>query len=365
VERHLAASAADFDALLGRLDQAGRAQPWMVQAMVELTYGCNLKCVHCYNPTHEAKNELSTEQIYRILDGLAAQGCLWIGFTGGELFTRRDVFEIFRYAKSLGFVISILTNATLITPERADQIRALNPYWVDVSIYGATAETYEQVTQVPGSFAKFVKGVDLLQNRGIPMFLKLVLMTLNAHEFEAMREFAVSRRLRYQVGAEIHPKVDGSKEPLAYRLSPEQQFEIWRKISGEQILENRRPSPEDALSQEEDRCGSAGQLFDCACGKSSAAITPHGKMNLCLSTYTPQYDLTTGTVAEGWERLVSLVASLKPGQDYKCSGCELARHCTRGTGHGWMEQERFNGPCIPHFRETAQRKAAFLKADRR
>ena len=76
----------DFEALMDRLGTKARSKPQMVRAMVELTYGCNLRCVHCYNPTHQAKNELSTEQVFRILNELAAQGCLWIGFTGGELF---------------------------------------------------------------------------------------------------------------------------------------------------------------------------------------------------------------------------------------------------------------------------------------
>ena len=340
-----------FESLTTRLEREARVRPQMVHAMVELTYGCNLRCVHCYNPTHEAKNELSTGQIRRILDGLAAQGCLWVGFTGGELLTRRDVFEIFRYAKSLGFVVSIFTNATLITPGRADQIKLLDPYLMSISVYGATAETYERVTQVPGSFQKFVAGVDLLLERNIRMVLKLVLMTLNAHEFDAMREFAVSRGVQYKVETEIHPKVDGSQEPLAYRLGPDQQFEVWRKVS----------FPEMDLSTEEDRCSSAGRLFDCGCGKSRAAVTPHGKMNLCISTYTPQFDLIRGTVAEGWERMVSLVASTKPGPDYECGGCGLAKLCTRGAQDGWMEQGRFDGPCLPHFREDAQRKADFLE----
>ncbi len=327
----------------------------MVSSMVELTYGCNLRCVHCHNPTHEAKNELSTDQVFRILDGLAAQGCLWVGFTGGEIFTRRDAFEIFRHAKSLGFVISLLTNATLITPDRADQIKALNPFLVDISMYGATAETYEQVTGVPGSFAKFVQGVDLLLDRKIAVLLKLVLMTINVHELELMKQFAVSRGVRHKMFTEIHPRVDGAQEPLAYQLSVDQQFEIWKQISGEKFLQVPRQE------QEEERCGFAGQLFDCSCGKSNAAVTPYGKMNLCISTHTPQFDLTTGTVSEGWKKLVDLVASAKPGPEYECGECGIAKYCTRGTMDGWMEQGKFDGPCLPHFREMAQRKADFLE----
>ncbi len=54
------------------------------KATMELTYGCNLRCVHCYNPTHKAKGELSTQEFYRIIDQLAQEGCFLITFTGGR-----------------------------------------------------------------------------------------------------------------------------------------------------------------------------------------------------------------------------------------------------------------------------------------
>ena len=201
-------STPDFDSLIKRLTEETKTSPRMVKSMVELTYGCNLRCVHCYNPTHEAKNELPTEKVFQILDQLAAQGVLWVGFTGGELFTRRDVMEIFQYAKQKGFVISILTNATLITPERADNIKALEPYLVDVSIYGATAETYERVTRVPGSFKKFVTGIDLLLERKAPILLKIILMSLNVHEFEEMNP--IVDWLKHNLAADDAALIKGS-----------------------------------------------------------------------------------------------------------------------------------------------------------
>ena len=345
----------DFAQWLDRFVPHKGQAPTLIRTMVELTYGCNLRCVHCYNPTHEAKGELSTGQVFRILDQLAQQGVMWIGLTGGELLTRRDAFEIFRYAKPKGFLISLLTNATMVTSEVADRLQEIAPYQIDVSIYGGTAATYEKVTRVPGSFSKFVGGVNLLMERGLSILLKIVLMTLNVHELDQMREFARSRKLPYRVSTEITPKVDGSEEPLAYRLPPEQAFEVWRQISGDKIKQNLHPD-----LQEEDRCGSAGKLFDCRCGKSGAAITPYGRMNLCVSTQYPQYDLTQGTVAEGWETLVKIVSDAKPSPEYECQECGLARHCTRGTMDGWLEQGTFDGPCIPHFREIAQKKSTFL-----
>ncbi len=360
----------DFDELMMRFSREARSAPKLVQAMVELTYGCNLRCVHCYNPTHKAKNERTTEEFCRILDQLAAQGCLWIGFTGGELFTRPDAFEIMRYAKQLGMFLNILTNATLVTPDLADQIKLLEPYVFQVSVYGATAETYERVTRVPGSFSKFVQGVDLLVEHEVPLVLNLILMSLNIHEYEAMREFVATRNLRYQVNTDIHPRVDGSLEPLAYRLSPQQAFEIWRQESGEKI--RRKDGEESAWSDSEretdygqEGCGKAGRVFQCPCGKTHAAITPYGKLNLCLSIHHPQYDLMEGSVAEGWQELVKLVARAEPESSYECHQCPLARDqvCTRGTGDSWLEQGVFDAACIPYYKKVAQRKAKFLGMD--
>src|SRR2546425_9713977 len=150
--------------------------------MIELTYGCNLRCVHCYNPTHQAKDELGTAQIKALIDQLIEAGGLDLAFTGGEIFTRRDLFEILAYAAAKGCLITLLTTATLITPRRADRIQALHPHCVEISIYGVTQATYERVTRIPGSFTRFMTGVRLLRERAVPLLIKMPVMTLNRSE---------------------------------------------------------------------------------------------------------------------------------------------------------------------------------------
>lgn len=355
----------EFDELMDRVAQHARATPQLVRAMVELTYGCNLRCLHCYNPTHEARDELSTDQIRRLLDDLAAQGCLWVGLTGGELFTRRDALDIIRHAKSLGMVVNLLTNGTMISPAIADQLVLIDPYLVEVSVYGATARTYEQVTGVPGSFTRFVEGVDLLLARQLQILLKLVLLTVNVHEHQAMRDFALARRVRYQVSTEIHPKVDGSLAPLTYRLPPEKAFEVWRKESGDK-LRARQEAKACSLTPAALEVGTEGvlpkTLFNCRCGKTSAAITPHGQLNLCLSIAYPNYDLRTGDLADGWRRLVKLVREVEPGDRYECSPCPLSQECTRATMDSWLEHGVFDAGCNLYYREIAEKKITFLSA---
>ena len=409
-----------FERLVFGVDDEARAAPHLVQAMVELTYGCNLRCVHCYNPTHDAQDELRTEAVLRILDELAHEGCLRVGFTGGELFVRRDTFDILRHAKRLGMILTILTNATMITSKIADRLAALDPHQVDVSVYGASAETYETVTRVPGSFLRFLSGLDRLVERHVRVLLKLVLLTVNVHERRQMQELAMSRNLRYQMATDVHPRVDGSIEPLAYRLSPAQAFEVWRESAepipsasltarGESLaafdgrcipaggvappsntpgILGRRALPAGRLARlgatpdvhhglltsggsqmrgasrakaEEPACGFDGRVFHCRCGKSNVAVTPHGRLNLCLSVYHPRYDLTRGSLKDGWKQLVDLVASARPGPAYECNRCSLTEHCSRGVGDSWLATGQFDNPCMPHYRELAERKASFLR----
>jgi MoaA/NifB/PqqE/SkfB family radical SAM enzyme len=118
----------------------------------DLTYHCNLNCVHCY-VVKEDRPELNTAEVKSILDQLAAAGTLYLSFSGGEIFTREDFFEIAEYARKLHFALRLLTNGTLIDEETADRIAALNPDLVSISIYSANPEIHDEITSVPGSFA--------------------------------------------------------------------------------------------------------------------------------------------------------------------------------------------------------------------
>ena len=348
--------------MAARIEEMGQEQFWEeisrkalerripVEAMVELTYGCNLRCVHCYNPTHQANGELDTAAFRRLIDELADVGCLQIAFTGGEAMTRRDCLEIVSYAKAKGFQVSLLTNATLMTPEAADRIQALAPRRVEVSIYGATPATYERVTRVPGSYARFVRGVHLLSQRRVPLLLKMPVMTLNAGEVAQARALAASWGVEFVFSTEIFPRVDGSLEPLRYRLTPERVVRVHEELDG-----SARWRAEGGGEQQEQCGGTASALFTCKCGTTSLALTPYGRMNLCTALPTPQYDLTAGTVANGWRRLVALVdgANASPGPAYECPSCSLRDECRQGPMNAWLETGDVS-PCLPYFKELAR-----------
>ena len=314
-----------------------------VEAMIELTYGCNLRCVHCFNPTHLARNELTAEQIKAIVDQLASEGCLSVGFTGGELLTRKDAFEILEHAKGRGLAITLLTNATLITPRRADRIQALAPHVVEISIYGATRTTYERVTRAAGSFTAFLNGVRLLLARDLRLVLKMPVMTLNHHEVEQARALAHALAVRFVYSTEITPRVDGSLEPLQYRLAPKEVVRVEAAM--------RRGPRADA---EAASCQAHADVFTCKCGRTNVAVTPYGRMNLCVSFPIPGYDLRAGTVAEGWRALAALVdqANAAPSGAYECPACAVRTTCRQGPVDAWLSTGTYD-TCLPYFKALA------------
>ena len=98
-----------------------------VNGTIEVTHRCPLECAHCYNnlPVGDAdarRRELSAAELCRIIDEIADAGGLWLLFTGGEIFARKDFLEIYTHAKQRGLLITLFTNGTQITAAIADHL---------------------------------------------------------------------------------------------------------------------------------------------------------------------------------------------------------------------------------------------------
>ena len=85
-------------------------------------------------------------------------------FHGRQIFARADFLDIYAYAKTKGFLITLFTNGTMVTPRIADFLAEWRPFAVEVTMYGATRVTYEALTQIPGSYDRCMRGIGLLTN---------------------------------------------------------------------------------------------------------------------------------------------------------------------------------------------------------
>ena len=199
-----------------------------MEASLEITRRCPLECQHCYNNLAmgdlAARNrELSREEYEVILTELADMGVMWLLFTGGEIFARKDFLDIYTFAKMKGFFITLFTNGILINEKTADYLREFPPFQIEITLYGRTKETYEALTQMPGSFDRCLRGIRLLLDRGLPLKLKTVGTSVNRHEVIGMKEFAEQELgVEFKFDSLINPRIDCSQAPLAVRLTPEE-----------------------------------------------------------------------------------------------------------------------------------------------
>ncbi len=312
------------------------------KVLFELTYGCNFRCVHCYNPTHQARpEELSTKEIHRILNEIADLGVLSIIFTGGELFTRPDILEILEHAKRLGLLIDIFTNASLLTDLIVKRLDELGIRDMVVSIYGTTPSTFEKVTRQANSYERFLRGIVALAKSSLNVHIRIPLLTLNKHEAETAKLFVESMGFPFRFYLEIEPRQDGNQEPLQYNLNAGEKMDILKRLRPEAL--EKPPFEEKQFSTD---------FIECACGKEQFAVTPYGKMNFCVSFPTPNYDLRCGTVKEGWQILQKLVREAKPNENYHCPGCDVRSFCQQGRSDAWLETGDMS-VCLPRFKEAA------------
>ena len=307
---------------------------------IEVTRRCPLTCSHCYNnlpmADRDARNrELTYAEHCRILDELAEAGCLWLLFTGGEIFARRDFLDIYKYAKTKGFLITLFTNGTLITPKLADELARWRPFAIEITLYGHTKATYEGLTGIPGSHEKCIRGIHLLLERGLPLKLKTVAVSINKHEVWDMQRFAEEELgVEFKFDSLMTPRIDCSQSPLAVRLTPEEvvafdvqdskRMDEW-KVFAERYFRPANP-PEHS-----------DELYHCGGGVSSFTIDPYGGMSICVLSQVDKFDLRTGHVREAWTSFLRRVRQKKITRLTKCTACELKSMCGMCPANGELE----------------------------
>ena len=325
-----------------RLHDKGANRRLLLGASLELTERCNLRCAHCYinRPAgdRQAQNrELTFSQWAQLLDEMAAAGCLWLLMSGGEPLLRPDFREIYSYAKKQGMIITLFTNGTLLTPELADFLQEWPPFEVEITVYGRTKATYEAVTRAPGSYENCLRGIDLLLARQIPLELKTMLMTLNAHELWDLKAWAKSLGVSFRYDPALNARLDGGKEPLAFRLSPEEAVEF-------DVRDAERFQGWQKFIEAHQEVHAQDRLYTCGAGVSSLHLDPYGEMFICGMSRAAGFNLTQRSFRVGWEEFIPRVRAQRPQGDYPCNRCGLLALCDQCPAWGQLE---CNDPEMP------------------
>ena len=292
---------------------------------IELTRHCNLRCVHCYLDEQTRKKSdfrrVSMSKWLDVIDQVTSAGCLYLYFTGGESMLHPDFPEIYTHARKNGLMVMVFTNATVISDTILEIFDAYPPQHIDISIYGATRQTYESVTKVKGSYEKCMQGIEQLQSHGFVVKLKTILMSINQHELVAMERLAQDKGASFRFDAMIFPRLNGDKTPIQHRVAPDQVIEkefLSNKLSAEWRDAYERMSGNKANAD----------LYQCGAGLTLFHIDPDLQLRPCLMTSHVEFDLTNNGFQDVWSS-ENFLAFRKNGKKAPkaCRECDLNVLC--------------------------------------
>ncbi len=307
-----------------------------ISVTFELTRRCNLRCIHCYLGPQEsqleaASGEMDTAQVKGVIDEIVAAGCLYLLLTGGDPMMRKDFGEIYRYAREQGLIVTVFCDGMLVDDAIIDLFREFPPHMVEISIYGASESTYETVTRVKGSFKRCLDGIHRLLDAGIQVGLKTILMTVNVHEIEAMREMADGMDVMFRMDAAIFPCLPANDHsPLDLRVDPS--LAAAKELSDSETERGWRKYMAERAS-----LPPSESLFVCGAGVTGFCIDPFGWASPCLMMSHERYDLLERGVDEVWNEELSRLQDRVPRPEYACSSCEMRTACTVCPAFNYLE----------------------------
>jgi len=157
---------------------------------------CNLTCKHCYSISadRDFPGELSTQEVYAVMDDLARFGVRVLILSGGEPLLRADVFDIARRAKAMGFYVGLSSNGTLIDGDSIGRIAGVGFDYVGVSLDGMR-ETHDRFRRKQGAFDASLAGIRLCRDAGIKIGIRFTVTQDNAHDLPALLALADAERI--------------------------------------------------------------------------------------------------------------------------------------------------------------------------
>ena len=157
---------------------------------------CNLTCKHCYSISadHDYEGELSTQEVFTVMDDLKTFRVPVLILSGGEPLLRPDLFEIAARAKAMRFYVGLSTNGTLIDKLMADRVVAAGFDYVGISLDGIGA-THDKFRRLEGAFDRSLAAVRHLRERGLKVGLRFTMTDMNAHDLPAMLQLLREEQL--------------------------------------------------------------------------------------------------------------------------------------------------------------------------
>ena len=320
----------------------------------ELTARCNLNCKMCYihrqeNDRAAMAQERSANQWLALADQCRQAGTLLLLLTGGEPLLHPDFKEIYTGCKRMGMLVSVNTNATLIDREMVDFLAADPPARMNITLYGASEETYAALCGDGSAYRRVVDAILALKAAGILVKLNCSVTPYNLHDMQAICAFAEAHDLPLQAATYMFPPIRACEKGcfLSDRLTPEQsaraQFDYDTfRFTPQQLRERwEKQLSGIAVPDPDSECQELPtERIRCRAGSSTFWVTYDWQMRPCGMMTEPSADLADGFAA-AWQRTRTARETIMTPA--KCTACPARAACDQCAALCHAETGDFDG----------------------
>ena len=344
----------------------------IVGVMLELTYNCSEKCIHCYNigatrndeeTSHrDIKDKLSLNDYIRIIDELYDEGVAKVCLSGGDPFSNKYVWNILDYLYSKDIAVDIFTNGQSIVGKEK-LIADYFPRIVGLSLYSGVAIEHDNITRVKGSWNKTISVIDSLSALSVPMVLKCCVMLPNVKSYNTVTNVAKQYGLYVQYELNVTDSIDGDKCVSHYlRLNPEL-LEIVLRDSNTAMYVGNEVTLWGGMDINMDE-------NTCRAGYNTFCITPNGDLIPCcafhlhfgnLKLHHLRNILTDNPILEKWQHL-KMSDYEECGTHEYCSFCSLCAGINYSE-HGTPTKAAENNCYLAKIRHKLAQKMKYEQYD--
>ncbi|MBQ5951130.1 MAG: radical SAM protein [Lachnospiraceae bacterium] len=346
------------------LHQKAAVRKIPIHASFELTPVCNMACRMCYvrmdRKTQESIAPLrSAAEWLALAEEMKEQGLLFILLTGGEPFTHPEFREIVSGLQRKGFIVSVNTNGTMIDEAAVEWLKKTPPSRFNITLYGASDETYARLCGKPDGFTRVTRAIRLLKEAGMTVKISVSATPHNAEDLEAIFAYCRENRLLVQGTSYMFPSMRRDETCVGRndRFTPEEAAYYSAKIvtllNGEEAFLKRveageLPAP---VGDPDENCTpdreGEGEGMRCRAGSCSGWVTWNGRLTICGMIPDPDApDVFEQGFAGAWKQLTAKAAAIR--LPAACRECPLKEECHPCAAMSYTETGEYGK--VPEYR---------------
>lgn len=314
-------------------------------ATIELCTTCNWNCRYCYLPDHNEVG-LSVEVLKDVLVQLREMGCFDLAFTGGELFTRSDALTVIKYARRLGFSVTLMTNLSMVSHEQLDTLKAINVEQIECTLFSLDPQLHDSFVQREGAFSKVYDNLFYCKKIGLNVCAAFAALNFNFDEVGIFSQFCEKYGIGQKYDFRVFPRLNHDKEPLRYALSGEHLSECIRILDK---LKGVEYAPK-------------GRQYLCGSTHTSLVVTAFGDVKLCALLDISLGNVKTDSISDILKIKKNIVDEIRNLKwcDLKseCKYCPDNMYCIRCPGIALLEGQPMDGKSPINCKYAKARKIA-------